>query len=1794
MKKRTLLAPPAHKPALRWAALLLALAPAACAQRTIHVPADAPTIQLGIDAASPGDTVLVSPNTYAENIDFHGKAITVTSSAGPSTTILDGGSRGPVVSFTSGEPRASILNGFTIQNGSGPPQTPSHTRAPAQPSPRGIADAPTGSGGIFVSNSAPTIRNNTITTNRCNGIYSVQSSPLIQGNHVTLTTWAAAVNGLTPQCGPDQGTGISLTGAFAAASGQAPISPAIIANTIDNNDLAAVGTGGGITLNSAPGTLIQGNLIRGNSGGNATGALSALASPNLFILQNIITGNTVSQGALTVQLSGHNGPPTTFLLNNTITGDLPLDPTSPIAEVITYGAGSENLFGNNIVVAASSKAAWFCDPAFAFSGQAPVVADHNDLQNTQGPLVAGACTDPTGSSGNISANPRFSNAATGDLHLLQGSPAIDSGNNSALALLPPAFTLATDFSTNQPRLQDATPLGYTVVDMGAYEAPGAQTSTPTTITLSPSSFSPIGGASATLTATLSSAVGIPTGSVSFFEDHTAALGAGTLDPTGAATITTPPLTPGLHSFAATYTGQSLFTSAVSVPIYLLVDRYPVTLSGASSPNPAVINQPVTFTFTIRSADNTIPPYIQITQTDGTPIDTLTPDNNGVATYTQTYTTSGAVTILANYPGDTTHGPAATSVSVSISNRSTTSTTVTTSANPSVVGQPVTLTATVLSQTNTTSSSTYGMVNFGDSITCGAGGWPSYTDILHSEVTPHGPDSTVCWPGDRVEDMNYKVFSQMHPSDTANPIATTLIGTNDNFNINSAHGREWVGQAYSAYAWMALPASKKFSASSATRTGTWTDDTTFPTVTGSTSSTLGSSVSWNLNPTNGVLLVWYRGLATSGGTFTCTVDGNPVIDSMLGSSTLQTAAGLPTANGAPTDVQVARFPVPNGAHALACSVTSPTGSGNSVSILASGIPSPTLSPDKSAPRVYAGGVIYQENDANSATTATLNQWSQSAASLASADGMAVVFVPVRNYINSTVDMSSSTQDGCAPSTNPGLHPNACGHRALANAFEDYIGAVPANISPASTQQVQPTNRAIDRINRDLADPVIPGGSVIFSENSTILATIPLSGASASWTTSSLSVGSHNIKAAYVPTNSFARSFGSITQQIVGEPTSTAITASPQSTPSGQTVYLTATVSNATNTPTGSVTFLDGANILSTQPLVNGIAHFATSTLAVGSHTLTASYTPTGNFAPSSATTPETITALPPTTTLLAASGSPVTLDTPVTFTANISAGSANLIGTVSFSDGAQLLAVVRVDSSGTAVYQSPAFALSVGSHVITAAFTPVGPFLASSAHLTETITATPTSLALISSANPAFVTAPVTLTAALTASTIQNAPLSGTITFLDGAGVLGTVPVNSSGAATYTTSSLTVGQHTLQATYTGDSVHGPSTSSTLPETIQPLPTALSVHLPQTPVTAFSTVPITATLSIPGAAVAQICRPACQIVFSANGSLLGSAPTDATGSATLTANVFPAGTYTITASFAQTPNLSPSIASATLTVTPAPTVIHLSAAPNPAIQFQLLTIAAAVTAPGSSAAPTGQIAFQDGATPLALSPITTVGSAQAASFSTSALSPGTHLITAIYPATPNFLPATATLSVTVLPQDFTLSAAPTISIPTEHHATLTLNLTSVGSFSDQIDLACGTLPLYASCVFNGPVALTPDAKLSVTVHLDTDAVFDYARLQHTPTPPQISPNPAQTGLKLAAVLPLGLFFASRRKPRRLLKFTLLALTTLATLTLTSCSGKYPGHTAPGTYTFQVIASGRTSGITHTTPITLTVTE
>jgi hypothetical protein len=147
---------------------------------------------------------------------------------------------------------------------------------------------------------------------------------------------------------------------------------------------------------------------------------------------------------------------------------------------------------------------------------------------------------------------------------------------------------------------------------------------------------------------------------------------------------------------------------------------------------------------------------------------------------------------------------------------------------------------------------------------------------------------------------------------------------------------------------------------------------------------------------------------------------------------------------------------------------------------------------------------------------------------------------------------------------------------------------------------------------------PTGTVTFLDNGASIGTGTLtSSAMATFTTSSLAVGSHPITAQYGGDPNFASSTSNpITQIINLKPSATMLTSSINPSVGGQSVTFTATVtSTAGGTPTGTVTFSDGTTSLGSGALSAGVATFATSSLAMSSHSITGSYGGNTNFAAS---------------------------------------------------------------------------------------------------------------------------------------------------------------------------------------------------------------------------------------------------------------------------------------------------------------------------------------------------------------------------------------------------------------------------------------------------------------------------------------------------------------------------------------------------------------------------------------------------
>lgn len=390
--------------------------------KVIHIPADQPTIQAGIDAASNGDTVVVAAGTYYENINFNGKAITVKSSSGAKVTIIDGGGVAPVVTFDTNEPASSMVNGFTLQNGIST-----------------VGSLYMG-GGVFVYFASPTLKNNIIENNHaCNGggIGVYYGSPAILSNTVAGNSQSSCYGG---------------SGAIAVVGDG---SAQIVGNIISNNT-SPIGDCGGISLVGAGSPTILNNIITGNVASGLTTTVGGgiciqnVSGANALIAQNLIYANTADLGAGIYAFVPSGSQP--VFVNNTVVGS---SASLQGSAVYITGYDDQAQFFNNLLIGGSQTNAVYCDNQY---DQIAPTFTNNDAYSANGTGLQGACSGESSTNGNISANPSFVNT----YHLRGGSPAIDVGTNSAPNL--PIRDLA-----GNPRIINGNDGPTAIVDMGASE-----------------------------------------------------------------------------------------------------------------------------------------------------------------------------------------------------------------------------------------------------------------------------------------------------------------------------------------------------------------------------------------------------------------------------------------------------------------------------------------------------------------------------------------------------------------------------------------------------------------------------------------------------------------------------------------------------------------------------------------------------------------------------------------------------------------------------------------------------------------------------------------------------------------------------------------------------------------------------------------------------------------------------------------------------------------------------------------------------------------------------------------------------------------------------------------------------------------------------------------------------------------------------------------------------------------------------------------------------------------------------
>jgi hypothetical protein len=137
-----------------------------------------------------------------------------------------------------------------------------------------------------------------------------------------------------------------------------------------------------------------------------------------------------------------------------------------------------------------------------------------------------------------------------------------------------------------------------------------------------------------------------------------------------------------------------------------------------------------------------------------------------------------------------------------------------------------------------------------------------------------------------------------------------------------------------------------------------------------------------------------------------------------------------------------------------------------------------------------------------------------------------------------------------------------------------------------------------------------GTVSFQEGTTVLGSGKVSGGKATWSITTLAVGSHSITAVYSGNTSYGPSTSALLKHTVNKAAATTkLTSSVNPSTVGESVTFKVTITTVapgTGTPMGAVTFKDGTTTLGSVSLTTGAASYTTTKLAKGSHSITAVY------------------------------------------------------------------------------------------------------------------------------------------------------------------------------------------------------------------------------------------------------------------------------------------------------------------------------------------------------------------------------------------------------------------------------------------------------------------------------------------------------------------------------------------------------------------------------------------------------------
>lgn len=376
------------------------------------------SIQAAIDAAGPGDEIEVAPGTYAELIDFGGKAITLRSSAGAEVTTIDGQGAGRTVSCTSAEGPGTVLEGFTITGGS-----------------------EVAGGGMRVENGSPAVAACIFTGNTATygaALYNLDSSPTLVGctfvdNAATVRAGAIYNNNSSPVAGDCM----------------------FIRNQ--------AGSGGAVYVST--GTPSFTNCVFAGNVASFGGALFNINASNPVLLNCALAGNEAGSGGA---IFNNTGAPR--LINCTLSGNS------------GSGGGLSTLFGGPSLVncvlwantpdqiLADAAAVAYCCVQGGFAGTGNIDADPM-LLGIPAPGLDGQWGTPDDDYGDLRLGPGSACADAGNNWGVPADAADRDGDGNTGELFPVDLAGGPRFAADRAGFDQGCGAPV-VVDMGAYEAAG--------------------------------------------------------------------------------------------------------------------------------------------------------------------------------------------------------------------------------------------------------------------------------------------------------------------------------------------------------------------------------------------------------------------------------------------------------------------------------------------------------------------------------------------------------------------------------------------------------------------------------------------------------------------------------------------------------------------------------------------------------------------------------------------------------------------------------------------------------------------------------------------------------------------------------------------------------------------------------------------------------------------------------------------------------------------------------------------------------------------------------------------------------------------------------------------------------------------------------------------------------------------------------------------------------------------------------------------------------------------------